>query len=326
MNVRGICRGAVLTALALTLTALPGWAEKKPAAEGNIALVNGKAITQSAFDQEMGPVLQRMKMTGKPVADDQLAEVRKKTLENMIDRELLYQDSSQKGITVDDAAVDKQLASFKARFPEEAQFKQALEKMNLTEDIIKKQIREQLTIQELVDTQIIPKIKTSDADIRKYYDEHPDFFKQSEQVKASHILIKLDANADEAQKAEARKKIEDIQKKLKEGGDFAALAKEASDCPSGKSGGDLGSFGRGQMVRPFEEAAFAAKPGEITDIVETRFGYHLIRVDEKKPATTIAFEEARPKIEGVLKREGVRKGMSEYIDALKKKAKIERFL
>ncbi len=113
---------------------------------------------------------------------------------------------------------------------------------------------------------------------KKVDDQLAGIKKRFHQVKASHILIKVDAKTDEAKKTEARKKIEEVQQKLKDGGDFAALAKEYSEGPSNVKGGDLGYFGRGQMAKPFEDAAFALTPNEVSDVVETRFGYHLIKV------------------------------------------------
>ena len=144
--------------------------------------------------------------------------------------------------------------------------------------------------------------------------------------KASHILIKVDAKADEAQKAEARKKIEEVQQKLKDGGDFAALAKEYSEGPSSAKGGDLGYFRRGQMVKPFEEAALALKPNEVSDIVETRFGYHLIIVYDTKPEQTLAYADVKDKIIQRMKQEKIEKEAVQYVDKLKKDGKIEKLL
>ena len=123
----------------------------------------------------------------------------------------------------------------------------------------------------------MPGIAVSEADARAYFDAHPDEFKMPERVHASHILVKVDPNASDASKAESRKKLEGIKARLDGGEDFAKLAEENSDCPSSAKGGDLGFFTRGQMVAPFEEAAFALNPGDTSDVVETRFGFHLIK-------------------------------------------------
>ncbi|MCU0615121.1 MAG: peptidylprolyl isomerase [Desulfobacterales bacterium] len=144
-------------------------------------------------------------------------------------------------------------------------------------------------------------------------------------VKASHILIKLDPQADEAQKIEARKKIEDIAKKLSAGEDFAELAKNYSECPSSANGGDLGSFRRGQMVQAFEDAAFSMNPGETSPVVETHFGFHIIKVSEKQPEGTFPLEEVKPQIQQVLTREKVQKLLEKDIENLKSKADIETF-
>jgi peptidyl-prolyl cis-trans isomerase C len=136
--------------------------------------------------------------------------------------------------------------------------------MNLTEADLRFQFERDLAIRKLLDDQIGGKITVSEKESRAYYDSNLESFKKPEQVRASHILIKVDPGADEAKKAEARTKIESLQAKLKKGEDFGALAKEYSEGPSGPKGGDLGFFGRGQMVKPFEEAAFSMKPGQVS--------------------------------------------------------------
>ncbi|MCK4727485.1 MAG: peptidyl-prolyl cis-trans isomerase [Desulfobacterales bacterium] len=183
-----------------------------------------------------------------------------------------------------------------------------------------------MAIQKFIDNELVQKITVSDKEIKTYYDSNPDFFRQSEQVRASHILIKVHPQAEESQKAEARKALEKIQLKLKEGDDFSALAKESSQCPSSAKGGDLSYFKRGQMAKPFEDAAFALKPGEVSDIVETRFGYHLIKVVDKKPKSMIPYQDVKDRLGQYLKQEKARKEVSLYVEKLKQEAKIERFL
>lgn len=138
-------------------------------------------------------------------------------------------------------------------------------------------------------------------------------------------MVSVDPKKEPSQKAESRKKIEDIQQKLRKGDDFSALAKEYSQCPSGSEGGDLGYFQRGQMVKPFEQAAFALGPGEVSDIVETKFGYHLIRLADKKPESVVPYEDIKDRIGQYLKQEKAEKDVVSYVQNLEEKAKVERF-
>ncbi len=130
----------------------------------------------------------------------------------------------------------------------------------------------------------------------------------------------------DADKKKAKEKIEELLKQVKAGADFAKLAQENSGCPSSKQGGDLGYFGKGQMVKPFEEAAFAMKPGDVSGVVETQFGYHIIKLTEKKAAAKIAFDEVKAKIADSLKRKKVTEAINATLEDAKKKAKIEVFL
>jgi peptidyl-prolyl cis-trans isomerase C len=136
----------------------------------------------------------------------------------------------------------------------------------------------------------------------------------------------VQADAPDDQKAAARKKIESVQQKVKKGEDFATLAKTYSEGPSGPRGGDLGYFKRGQMVKPFEEAAFRLKPNETSEIVETQFGYHLIKVNDKKPAKTMTYAEVKDRLNEHLKKQKSDSEANAYIKTLRKDAKIEKFL
>ena len=195
--------------------------------------------------------------------------------------------------------------------------------MGVTETIIRKQLEKGLAIDELLKAKRVKDIEVTDEESRKYYDEHQDQFKQSEQVKASHILIKVEPTASDEQKAEARKKIEAVQGKLKKGDDFAVVAKEYSEGPSKSRGGDLGFFGRGQMVKPFEDAAFTMDVEEVSGVVETKFGYHIIKVSEKKPASTSSYSEVKDQLQQHLKQQKTRQAVEAYVEELRKKAKIE---
>jgi peptidyl-prolyl cis-trans isomerase C len=169
-------------------------------------------------------------------------------------------------------------------------------------------------------------VQITDEESKTFYDTNPQLFQPPERVKASHILIKVDEGASEEKKAEALKKIKEIQQKVQKGEDFAALAKTYSEGPSAPRGGDLNYFGRGQMVKPFEDAAFSMKPNETSDIVETKFGYHLIKVVDKQPAKKIVYADAKNKINKHLKDQKLRTDRQLYFDKLKKDAKIEKFL
>ncbi|MCK4487682.1 MAG: peptidylprolyl isomerase [Desulfobacterales bacterium] len=305
---------------------VPAWAGEKNPSQDKLAVVNGSVITQAEVEREMAGAQRRLSSMGKPLDGSQLLAIKKEAIERLIERELLYQESQKKGIKVDETAVKEQLETLKKRFPAEAEFKNALSKMNLSEADVKSEFMRGMAIQRFIDKEFVQKVTVSDKGIKAYYDSNLDFFKQPEQVRASHILVSVDPKGDASQKAEARKKIEKIQQKLHKGEDFSALAKEFSQCPSSAKGGDLGYFKRGQMVKPFEEAAFALKPGEASDIVETRFGYHLIKVVDKKPKSTIAYEDVKDKLGQYLKQEEVKKEVSLYVEELKQKAKIERFL
>ena len=133
------------------------------------------------------------------------------------------------------------------------------------------------------------------------------------------------ADDDDEKKAAARKKIEEVQEKIKAGEDFAQLAKTYSQGPSSTQEGDLGYFDRPKMVKPFSDAAFRLQPGEISPIVETRFGYHIIKVVDRKPETKLAYEDIKPRLVESLKKKKMQEAIAQYINKIKSGASIKRF-
>lgn len=145
-------------------------------------------------------------------------------------------------------------------------------------------------------------VDASDAEVKAYYDAHVDEYTHPEQVHARHILFKMDPNADDAFKTEVRKKAEEVLAKVKAGEDFAALAKQYSEDTSAETGGDLGTFDRGKMVKPFEDAAFALAPGQTSEIVESPFGLHIIKVESKDEAGTKPLDAVRADVVAAVKK------------------------
>ena len=300
-------------------------AAPKKAATGKVAVVNGVAISRSDFDREVFAIKNRIAPQGKlePAQEEQL---RKSVLEKMIGGELLFQASKKKGIKVEPAAVDAELAQLKKRFPDDKTFKEAMSRSGVTEAVLKSQMQKNLSIERLIDQDFAAKATVTPEEAKDFYEKNKEKFKHPEQVRASHILIEVKPDAPEAEKKAARAKIEAIQKRLKAGEDFAKLAQENSQCPSSKRGGDLGYFAKCQMVPAFETAAFALKPGAVSDIVETQFGYHIIKVTDKKAEGTVPFDTAKDQIMQRLKMAKVQEAVGRYVAELEKSAKIERLL
>lgn len=179
---------------------------------------------------------------------------------------------------------------------------------------------------EYIKREVAQKVTVSDDEIRSYYDSHRDEFKTPEMIKARHILVKVDpaASADDRQKA--KEKAEMFLKKIKNGEDFAKLASEVSDDPGTKpKGGDLGFFPRGRMVKPFEDAAFSLKPGEVSPIVETQFGFHVIKVEDKKDAAVEPFDTVKELLRQKMVQDRSRQVITDFIDKAMQDSKTEFF-
>ncbi len=328
MNIRNkaIFAGVAVLLVTCTMTAQGADRRTKKLLKDAVAIVNGEPISRTDFERQVAIAHQRYLSQGKKIDESQMGEFRKSILENLIDGELLYQESKKRGYIVDEEEVSNQFEGVKKQFSDDKEFQAALNRMNYTPDSLKEDIRRNIAVHNFVEKEIYSSITIPENESREYYDKHPEAFSQPEQIRARHILILVPEGADEKADEKALNKIKDVQKKLQNGADFEELAKEYSEGPSAEQGGDLGFFQRGQMAKPFEVAAFALQPGEVSPIVKTRYGYHLIQVTDRRPQVTAPYKYMKNKIEEYLKQVKTQEELDALLKKIHAESKIERLL
>jgi peptidyl-prolyl cis-trans isomerase C len=286
-----------------------------------VARVNGEAINKGEFEKAIKNVEGR---AGGPVPADQRDRVYRGVLDQLIAYRLLQQETKSRQIDVPDAEVEARIAQIKQQFPSEDEFKKTLAQQNLSVEQLREDAKTDMRVAKMLEAEVNTKVAVQPTDVDTFYKQNPDKFQQPERVRASHILIRVEENADAKAKEAAKAKAADVFKQVKAGKDFAELAKQHSQDPgSAVQGGDLGFFQQGQMVGAFERAAFALKPGEVSDIVETPFGFHIIKMAEKQSARTMPMDEVKPQIEQFLQNQQRQEKTQAFIASLKSKGKIE---
>ncbi len=212
-------------------------------------------------------------------------EIKKEFLNTLVTRNLLYQEGMRQKM-LQEPEVQEKIADFTKK----------------------------VVVAALLDKEVNDKVKNiSDKELEKYYQEHQQEFQQPKQVRARHILLKDEKTADQ------------VLARLKKGEDFAKLARENSTCPSKSRGGELGFFTRQQMVKEFSDAAFALQPGEISPVVKTQFGYHIIQVEEVKKGRQQSFAEVKEQLREKIAAEKKNKYFNDYVAALKKQIKVQTY-
>ena len=249
--------------------------------------------------------------------------IKKRALDSLIFQKLLEKKFEENKIEVSDKQLDDEIVKILAENDITVdEFKERVASMGRDFEEFRSQVRNGMKYQKMMDLMAGEGSKITDEDVKAFYQSNPQRFQQEAEVKASHILVKTEPEATEEQKAAAKVKIVELLKKVNAGGDFAELAKENSDCPSSSNGGDLGFFARGRMVKPFSDAAFALKVGDVSDVVETQFGYHIIKVTDRKDAKTITFEDAKEDIKAQLEDNSKREFAGKFREDLLKESEI----
>jgi len=281
---------------------------------------NDKTVTQADLDSEISQIRQMMKNRGgsSQQFDAMLKNIKPQILEGLIVRKLIAVECEREKITVTPEETAKEVETFQSTLPKKISLDDFLKQNGITREAFERDVGEQVKIEKLL--KITP---PTDQEIKAYYDENKANYEIPETVNARHILVAVDAADDAAKKDAKKKKAEDLRKKLVDGGDFAKLAEENSDCPSKAKGGSLGEFPRGNMVPAFEQAAFSLKTNEISGVVETEFGFHIIQTIGHNSPRTMTFDDVKGQIAFRLKSRKVQEKLEGLIGKLKSDAKIE---
>ena len=295
-----------------------------PADPGKVLVeVDGKKFTEGDADAE---ITKSLAMYMGQIPEEQMGQIREKMLKQTVDdfvtRTLLAEAVVKQGVKVSDADVNAEIDKVKATLPQGMTLQQALESSGVTEDKLRSEIKFSVEIKKLVEAQNPAQKEPSAKEIEDYYTANKKRFEVPESVHARHVLIKAEEKDDQKTKDAKKAKAEDLQKKIKGGADFATVAKENSDCPSKTKGGDLGTFQRGQMVKPFEDAAFSQEINAVGPVVETKFGYHIIQVLEHSQPKTKSLAESKDSITQDLQQKKFQDDAAKYIAELKSKATI----
>jgi len=287
------------------------------------AMVNGQAIPMPELQTAVRNVVKQNGMNPENL-DTFMGQFGPRILDQLIDGELLFQAAVKEDYKAADEDVDAAFAGISERYEAPEEFKAEMETRGFTETSLRDNISKQLSIQKFIEESIISEAAVPEETVREAFDQNPQNFTSEEEVKASHILINSAENDPQEKKDEALKRAQEIAAKAKaDGADFAELARTNSEGPSAPSGGDLGFFTRGRMVKPFEEVAFSMKVNEVSDPVLTQFGYHIIKVTDRKEGSNTTFEEVKERLEQDLKNRMVNELIGQKLSALRAEATIE---
>ena len=244
-------------------------------------------------------------------------------MDEFVLKTLLNKEVAQRKIAVTDKEVTEVLDSMKSQLPSGVTMDELLKKNKIDPAKMREEIATNLRMNKLVLQELGGKVVIGDKEVAQFYDKNKDKFKKPETVHARHILVAIKQGDSEKIKTEKKAKANELRKKLVDGADFADIAKKNSDCPSKEAGGDLGTFSRGQMVKPFEDAAFSQEKNAIGPVVETDFGFHIIQVLEHQTAQVMKLDaEAKKQITTFLEREKQQQAFDNLVKKMKASANI----
>jgi len=293
--------------------------------DGDVAVkVNGKPITAQQVAQEEARLTQQFLGNVSPEQIEAMRSgIRKQAVLNLVNRALLEEEVVREKIKIPKDEVEGRIDEVRKSLGSEEALAARLHGIGMTMEEFREKAESGLKIEALLEKKSSSVEPPTEEEIKAFYESDKQRFESPERVRASHILIAFTEADTEADRAEKKRRALELLERIKGGADFAEIASQYSDGPSKSRGGDLGFFERGRMVKPFEDAAFALRVGEVSDVVETRFGYHIVKVTDREKARTIPFEEAKEDIARYLAGEKKIKVMDDYAAQLRSAATIE---
>ena len=313
----------VVLAVAIAAVAVCAPAQQPPAAapgvNPKVLTVNGQPVYAAEISLMMQNIQGYLKSQGREATENEIVQV---ATQRIVEQKLLAQEAQRFGIKPDEQRIAQMMDLTERQAGGRDQLDSILAKGGSNRAQLEQMFREMELGRALIAQQIQPTVEVSDQEIQNFYNEHPQDFQRAEQVHARHILIKADPAADEQTRTIARMKADQVHQRVANGEDFATVAKELSEDSTAAQGGDLGFFEKGKMVPAFADAAFALQPGQISPVVETQFGYHVIKVEERRPAGTVPLEEAKAPIRRVIVNEKTNVAVGQLVNTLGRTADI----
>jgi parvulin-like peptidyl-prolyl isomerase len=323
----GSAEGGGQPAAALPGALPPGEGALDPATlPAVVADVNGVKITNEELKRAASAAQSKAARSGQRFA--LTPDFYKQVLDELVTDRVLQQDAKAAGFTVSGAEIDAQLAMVKSQLPSEDTYEKVLKANNVTEERFKESLGKGIIVQKYVRERLVPAVKVSDEEIQKFYDGNKPQFAVPEQVHVRHILVKVEPGAAPADKEKAKAKAGDLLKRAQGGEDFAQLASANSDDPGSKArGGDIGFLARGKTPPNFEKAAFSlTKPGDLSPVVESQFGYHIMQFIERKQPTVLQLDDqVKKNISRVLQERKALESLRGRVDSLRAGGKIQIF-
>ncbi len=294
-----------------------------------LASVDTEVILLSEVMTELGPYLAELRRTvpNEQVYNQRVEEQIRATLEQAIDNKILYREALLAGLNVSDDLIEQRLTELRKLYPSEDDFQKDLQASGETMNELRTRLRKQLLAYKMsVDKReaFSKSVSVSEADVMQYYQDHRAEFERPEEVQVRQIF--LSAPKDPQKRAEVRARMEQLREELASGADFAALAQAHSEAPGAAEGGIIGWVKRGDLQEALEQAAFALQPGQVSDIIETENGVHLLRVDAKREAGLRSLEEVRKEIEPALRAQEAKKLYDKWMADLRKRSRVRTFL
>lgn len=291
------------------------------------ATVNGTGITHGQLQSRVESTMQqRGQGYGNIKSPEVFKDIQRDVLGQLITQELLWQEAQRRQYVATEAEVEQLFDQIESGFESEQDFLFFLQAGSFDDDSYREDLKRQISVRTMVAEDLTARIAVTDEEIDTFYSENQEQMKRPPQIRARHILIEAGPAAGEATREAALDKIEKLLVRAREGADFAALAAEHSDDSSASAGGDLGFFGRGQMVTAFEFAAFGLQPGEISDVVQTRYGYHIIKVEERRGDAIVAKSEAADRIRAHLQQQKAQASLDALVERLQAEGDVEVLL
>lgn len=292
-----------------------------------VARVNGRAILGRDLEQRIQTQLAPM---GSPkwtnLREDYRRELTVTALGELVGSELIYQKAVTSGLRATEAEVKDEFARFAKTFSGDAELNLALSNRGLDRAGLNRELEKTLVVSRYVAENVLKKITVTPAEAAKYHQENTEEFRRPDLVRTSHILFMVPEGATAEQERLARQRAEAVLARVRKGEDFAKLARENSTDNSASQGGDIGLVPRGQLAPEYEEAAFALPVGGTSGLVRTQFGFHIIRVTDKRKAGVAPFEQVQQQLTEALKNAKAQVEINKLIDELRKEAKIEALI